>query len=106
MFALFDLIDKEKIKLINSAVIEYENSKNPFPNRKIWISQFLQKSSYYQKAGELTKKTAENIEKYAIQQNRAVYCRLRHGLRRLMPYIWLALNRLKPISLLLAIMVS
>lgn len=73
IFLIFNLIDKRKIKLVNSSVIEYENSKNPFPNRKIWIKYFLSKADFYQKVDEKTKQIAKRIEKFKISPIDAIY---------------------------------
>lgn len=63
MLFIFELIEKRKIKLVNSSAIEYENSKNPFFERKIWISAYLSKAAFYQKLILKIKERAKEIEK-------------------------------------------
>jgi predicted nucleic acid-binding protein len=65
-FFILELIEKRKIKLVNSSVIEYENFKNPFFERKIWISAYLSKASFYQKLNSKIKERAKEIEKLKI----------------------------------------
>ena len=65
-FFVFELIENKKIKLVNSSVIDYENSKNPFFERKIWISVYLSKATFYQKLSLKIKEKAKDIEKLGI----------------------------------------
>lgn len=64
--ALLSLIDEGKVAFVNSSVIEYENSKNPFPGRKVWIKHFLLKADPYQKINLSVKQAAQKIEKLKI----------------------------------------
>lgn len=66
-FFIFELIERRKIRLVNSSVIEYENSKNPFFERKIWITSYLSKASYHQKINLRIKERAQDIQKLTIQ---------------------------------------
>lgn len=66
VLSIFELIDKKRIKLINSDVIEYENSKNPFFERKIWISANLSRTDLNQKINTKIKSRAEEIEELGI----------------------------------------
>lgn len=63
---IFKLIEQRKIKLMNSSVIEYENFKNPFPERRFWISAYLSKASFYQKLDIRIERRAKEIEKFKI----------------------------------------
>ena len=63
MFFIFELIENRKVKLVNSLVIEYENSKNPFPERKIWVSAYLSKAIFNQKLNLKIKQRAKEINK-------------------------------------------
>lgn len=51
--------------LVNSAVIEYENSLNPFPERKIFVAEVLKLAKVYQNVNERIKIEA------AVMKNRA-----------------------------------
>lgn len=66
VLAIFELIDKKQIKLASSVVVDYENSKNPFFERKVWISANLTKASINQKIDTQIKNRAEEIEKTGV----------------------------------------
>ncbi len=63
LFLILELVRDGKINLVNSAVIEYENSLNPFPERKIFVEKIIQKSKVYQNVNEKIKERALEIEK-------------------------------------------
>lgn len=65
-FFILELVENRKIKLVNSSVIEYENSKNPFFERKIWISAYLSRAAFYQKLNPKMKERAKEIRKLGI----------------------------------------
>ena len=66
LFYILELIEKKKVKLVNSSIIEYENSKNPFIERKLWIEKIFSKATIYQKITPEIKKLAKEIEKQRI----------------------------------------
>jgi len=66
VFFILELVEKGKIKLVNSSVIEYENSKSPFFERKIWISAYLFKATFYQKINSKIKERAKEIRELNI----------------------------------------
>src|SRR3989338_5997415 len=55
------LVKNGKINLVNSSAIEYENSLNPFPDRKIFVKELLKQSTNYQNLNKQTKSRAELI---------------------------------------------
>lgn len=63
---IFKLIEGDKLQLVNSSVIEYENSKNPFLDRKDWINSYLSQANYYQEINLTIKKEAERIQEYGV----------------------------------------
>ncbi len=63
---ILESAEKRKIRLVNSSVIEYENYKNPFFERKLWISLYLSKAKIYQKINLKIKERAKEIEKLNI----------------------------------------
>lgn len=65
-FLIFKSVEQKQFKMINSSVIEYENSKNPFPERKSWISSYLRKSEAYQKVNATIQKRATKINETGI----------------------------------------
>ena len=63
---ILEFIESGDIKMVNSSVIEYENSKNPFLERKNWVLSCLLKAKVYQKLNEKIKTRAQGIEKFGI----------------------------------------
>lgn len=63
LFLILELVKEGKITLVNSSVIEYENSLNPFPERKIFIEKIMQQAKVYQNVDQKIKKRAVEIEK-------------------------------------------
>ncbi|MGC1133975.1 MAG: PIN domain-containing protein [Nitrososphaeraceae archaeon] len=63
LFLILELVTEGKITLVNSSVIEYENSLNPFPERKIFIEKIMQQAKVYQNVDQKIKKRAVEIEK-------------------------------------------
>jgi predicted nucleic acid-binding protein len=63
LFLILRLIRQGKIILVNSAMIEYENSLNPFPERKMFIEEFLKNSKIYQNVNEEIYLEAKRISK-------------------------------------------
>lgn len=57
------LVESRKVKMVNSSVIEYENSLNTIPERKIFVEEILKRAKVYQNADENIKKHAENLVK-------------------------------------------
>ena len=68
LFWIVDLIKEGKIVLVNSAMIEYENSLNPFPERKIFIEEILSLSKRFQELNQNIKKLAKTLsENFKIE---------------------------------------
>lgn len=60
---IINLADKNKVKIVNSSVIEYENSLNPIPQRKIFVEEVLKKAKVYQNIDKNIQEQAENLFK-------------------------------------------
>ncbi len=58
LHAIIKLVKYGKVYLVNSSVIEFENSLNPFPDRKIFVQEILKQSVKYQNINPRTKKRA------------------------------------------------
>lgn len=63
LLSIIKLAKNGKVNLINSSVIEYENSVNPFPDRKIFVQEILKQSISYQNINLQTKNRARIIAK-------------------------------------------
>lgn len=55
------LANKGKIDLINSSIIDYENSLNLSPERKIFVAEVLKQAKIYQNVDEHIRKQAEKL---------------------------------------------
>lgn len=65
LFFIVDLVQEEGVTLVNSSVITYENSLNPFYERKIFIEELLDKTKLYQNLNTQIEKRAEQLVKDA-----------------------------------------
>lgn len=72
LFLLSKAIDKE-ITTVNSFVLEYENSKNPFVDRKDKIYDVLKVATEYVSYSEELEKRAKEIEKFGIMSIDALH---------------------------------
>ena len=63
LFLLINLAEKDKVQLANSSVIEYENSLNPFPNRKAFVEEVLNKTKIYQNLNAQIEKRSKQLVK-------------------------------------------
>ena len=58
---IIKLAQKDKVKIVNSSVIEYENSLNKNSVRKMFVKEILKEAKYYQNVDENIKKQADNL---------------------------------------------
>lgn len=58
LFFVLGLVRKEKASIVNSSTIAFENSLNPFEDRKVFIKETLKHASIYQSLNEQIKKKA------------------------------------------------
>ena len=65
LLLVIKLADKGKVDLVNSSIIDYENSLNPIPERKIFVKEVLKQVKVYQNVDERIGKRAENLAKTA-----------------------------------------
>ncbi len=66
-FMILQLIEKEEVDLIASSVIAFENSKNPFPERRKWVTScfnFIRQNLFLN--ADIRKRAAE-LEKQGIK---------------------------------------
>ncbi|MEK7541578.1 MAG: PIN domain-containing protein [Patescibacteria group bacterium] len=48
LFSVMALVERNELDLIHSAVIAYENALNPFPDRRAFIAEFMERAVQYQ----------------------------------------------------------
>ncbi|PIP13734.1 MAG: PIN domain-containing protein [bacterium (Candidatus Stahlbacteria) CG08_land_8_20_14_0_20_40_26] len=65
--SVLQLVESDKIDLISSRVLEYENSKNPFSHRRKWIEHYISFAKYIQGVTPSIKKRARELEKQGLE---------------------------------------
>jgi predicted nucleic acid-binding protein len=64
---VLQLVEAGEAVLINSTVLEFENSRNPFSLRQDWMSRCLEQASDYQRIDESIRERAEALEKNGLK---------------------------------------
>ena len=64
---VLQLVEAGEAVLINSTVLEFENSQNPFQLRQDWMSRCLEQASDYQRIDESIRERAEALEKHGLK---------------------------------------
>jgi len=64
---ILQLVEAGEAILINSSVLEFENSRNPFSLRQDWMARCLAQATAYQRADETTRQRAEALEKHSLR---------------------------------------
>lgn len=67
MLLVFGLIEKRIISIVSSEVLVYENSRNPYAERQIFVTSVLQKARVIQKLNDRLAKRAREIEALGIK---------------------------------------
>lgn len=63
---ILQLVESGEATLVNSSVLEFENSRNPFPLRREWMERCLGLSTEYQRVDESIQKQAEELAKHGV----------------------------------------
>jgi predicted nucleic acid-binding protein len=61
---ILQLVEVGDTLLVNSSVLEFENSRNPFPLRQEWVARCLEQATDFQRVDESIRKRAETLEKH------------------------------------------
>ena len=61
LFLIIDLTEKGIVQLANSSIIEYENSLNPFPERKVFVREILNQTKIYQNLNDQIENNAKHF---------------------------------------------
>lgn len=67
MLLVIGLIEKGIISIVSSEVLEYENSRNPYAERHIYVAALLRNARMIQTLNESLLKRAHDIGKLGIQ---------------------------------------
>lgn len=63
---ILQLVESGEVTLVNLSVLEFENSRNPFPLRRQWVERCLSLATEYQRADESIRKRAQELENHGI----------------------------------------
>jgi len=63
---ILQLVESGEATLVNSSVLEFENSHNPFSLRREWMERCLSLASEYQRVDELIRERAQELEKQGV----------------------------------------
>ena len=61
LFLIIELAGKGEIRLVNSSAIEYENSLNPYPERKSFVVEVLNEANIHQNLNDQIKIRAKHL---------------------------------------------
>ena len=64
---IFQMVEANLVELVSSSVLEYENSRNPFPIKQQAMSRYLNYATIKQPVNLSLKKRAEQLEKQGIK---------------------------------------
>lgn len=64
---ILQMIEADLVELVNSTVLEYENSQNPYPIKQQTMNRYLQMAGIKQPINENIKQRAEELEKQGIK---------------------------------------
>ena len=64
---VLQLVEADEATLVNSTVLEFENSRNPFSLRQDWVSRCLEQATDYQRVNESIRERAESLEKHGLK---------------------------------------
>jgi predicted nucleic acid-binding protein len=64
---VLQLVEAGEATLVNSSVLEFENSRNPISLRQDWMTRCLGQSTAYQLVDESIRGRAESLEKHGLK---------------------------------------
>lgn len=64
---ILQMVEAHLSELVNSTVLEYENSRNPYPIKQQAMSRYLQMAAIKQLVNERIKQRASDLEKQGIK---------------------------------------
>jgi len=63
---ILQLVESGEATLVNSSVLEFENSRNPFPLRHEWVERCLSLATEYERVDEAIRDRAQEYEKQGV----------------------------------------
>ncbi len=65
---ILQLVESGEATLVNSSVLEFENSKNPFSLRQDWMARCLEQATAYQRVNASIREHAETLVHQGINE--------------------------------------
>jgi predicted nucleic acid-binding protein len=70
---ILQMIETGDAQLLSSEVLEFENSKNPFPQRRTWVTFYLSLANYRQKLDVPIRERARSLEGQGLRSIDALH---------------------------------
>jgi predicted nucleic acid-binding protein len=64
---ILQMVETKMVELISSSVLEYENSRNPYPIKQEAMSRYLQIAGFRQEVNEEIRQRAEQLEQNGLK---------------------------------------
>jgi predicted nucleic acid-binding protein len=64
---ILQMVEVKAVELISSSILEYENSRNPYPIKQEAMNRYLQLAELRQEVDEAIRKRAEELEKDGLK---------------------------------------
>jgi predicted nucleic acid-binding protein len=64
---ILQMVEAKAVELISSSVLEYENSRNPYPIKQEAMSRYLQLAKLRQEVDEASRQRAEELEQNGLK---------------------------------------
>jgi predicted nucleic acid-binding protein len=64
---ILQMVETKMVELISSSVLEYENSRNPYPIKQEAMSRYLQIAGFRQEVNEAIRQRAEQLEQNGLK---------------------------------------
>ncbi len=64
---ILQMVEAGDFELVGSSVLDYENSRNPFPLRRRWVTRCLDLASHYRKVDKRIRERGQELEKESLQ---------------------------------------
>jgi predicted nucleic acid-binding protein len=61
------MIEAQEIELVSSSVLDYENSRNPYPLKQAAMNRYLQLANFRQEVNDAIRQRAEELEHNGIK---------------------------------------
>jgi predicted nucleic acid-binding protein len=64
---ILQMIEEERIALVTSSIVRYENSRNPFSERQSWVNQVMAMASEHLQVNESIRDRARRLEGQGVK---------------------------------------